>query len=87
MGSYKPFTLETEQSFGTMRFNEFLSDRFIGLFIKQDFGKLLFKAQGQISARNCPGAQYGNRRAEGSRHIMRILSIKQWKRDILKAAC
>jgi hypothetical protein len=43
MGSYKPFTLESEQSFGTMRFNEFLSDRFVSLFIKQDFGKLLFK--------------------------------------------
>jgi len=48
MGSYKPFTLETEQSFGTMRFNEFLSDKFIGLFIKQDFGKLLFKPRGKF---------------------------------------
>jgi len=48
MGSYKTFTLETEQSFGTMRFNEFLSDRFIGLFIKQDFGKLLFKPRGKF---------------------------------------
>ena len=48
MGSYKPFTLETEQSFGTMRFNEFLSDRFMALFIKQDFGKLLFKPRGKF---------------------------------------
>ena len=48
MGSYRPFTLETEQSFGTMRFNEFLSDQFAGLFIKQDFGKLLFKPRGKF---------------------------------------
>lgn len=47
-GSYRPFTLETEQSFGTMRFNEFLSDRFVSLFIKQDFGKLLFKPSGKF---------------------------------------
>jgi hypothetical protein len=48
LGSYKTFTLETEQSFGTMRLNEFLSDRFAGLFIKQDFGKLLFKPHGKF---------------------------------------
>ena len=48
MGSYRPFTLETEQSFGTMRFNEFLSDRFMALFLKQDFGKLLFKPRGKF---------------------------------------
>jgi hypothetical protein len=48
MGSYKPFTLEAEQSFGTMRFNEFLSDRFMALFIKQDFGKLLYKGHGKF---------------------------------------
>jgi hypothetical protein len=48
MGSYRPFTLEVEQSFGTMRFNEFLSDRFISLFIKQDFEKLLFRPRGKF---------------------------------------
>jgi hypothetical protein len=48
MGSYKPFTLEAEQSFGTMRLNEFLSDRFMSFFIKQDFGKLLFKPRGKF---------------------------------------
>lgn len=42
-GSYKPFTIETDNSFGTMRLNEFISDRFISLFFKQDFGKLLLK--------------------------------------------
>jgi hypothetical protein len=48
LGSYKSFTLESEQSFGTMRFNEFLSDRFAALFIKQNFEKLLFKTQGKF---------------------------------------
>ncbi len=48
MGSYKSFTLEAEHSFGTMRFNEFLSDRFLALFLKQDFGKLLFKPRGKF---------------------------------------
>jgi hypothetical protein len=47
-GSYRPFALEAEQSFGTMRFNEFLSDRFMSLFLKQDFGKLLFKPRGKF---------------------------------------
>ncbi len=48
MSSYKPFTLETEQSFGTMRFNEFLADRFVALFVKQDFGKLLIRPRGKF---------------------------------------
>jgi hypothetical protein len=48
LGSYKPFTLEAEQSFGTMRFNEFISDRFLYVFLKQDFGKLLFKPRGKF---------------------------------------
>jgi len=48
MSSYRPFTLEAEQSFGTMRMNEFLSNRFISLFIKQDFGKLLFRPHGKF---------------------------------------
>jgi len=48
LSSYKPFTLEAEQSFGTMRFNEFLSDHFVALFLKQDFGKLLFKPRGKF---------------------------------------
>jgi hypothetical protein len=48
MGSYKTFTPESEQSFGTMRFNEFLSNRFMALFIKQNFGKLLFKPRGKF---------------------------------------
>jgi hypothetical protein len=31
-----------------MRFNEFLSDRFAAFFIKQNFGKLLFKSKGKF---------------------------------------
>ncbi len=41
-GSYKSFGVETENSFATMRFNEFLSDRFVSFYFKQDFGRLLF---------------------------------------------
>ena len=48
LSSYKPFTLESEQSFGTMRFNEFVADRFIALFVKQDFGKLLIRPRGKF---------------------------------------
>jgi hypothetical protein len=44
-GSYKRFTLESEYSFATMRLNEFLSDQFISLYLKQDFGTLLFKTE------------------------------------------
>jgi hypothetical protein len=41
-GSYQSFTLETENSFATMRLNEFYSSEFASLFLKQDFGSLLF---------------------------------------------
>ncbi len=40
-GSYKSFGVESENSFATMHFNEFLSDRFISFYFKQDFGRLL----------------------------------------------
>ncbi len=42
-GSYGKFTVETGNSFATMRMNEFVSDRFVSLFFKQNFGELLFK--------------------------------------------
>jgi hypothetical protein len=42
-GSYSNFGIETANSFGTMRMNEFLSDEFINLFIRHDFKGLLFK--------------------------------------------
>jgi hypothetical protein len=44
-GSYKRFTVETENSFATMRHNEFLSDRFISFYFKHNFGSLIFKSR------------------------------------------
>lgn len=41
-GSYTSFGVEAENSFGTMRLNEFYSNQFVSLFLKQDFGTLLF---------------------------------------------
>ncbi|UCG27833.1 MAG: carboxypeptidase-like regulatory domain-containing protein [Bacteroidales bacterium] len=38
-GSYKDFTVETANSFATMRMDEFVSDRFISLFHMHNFGK------------------------------------------------
>lgn len=42
-GTYREFTLYAPESFGTMRTNEFLSDRFTALFFSHNFGKLLFR--------------------------------------------
>jgi len=42
-GSYGVFTIESENSFATMRMNEFVSDRFASVHFQQDFGKLLFR--------------------------------------------
>ncbi|MBN1158930.1 MAG: carboxypeptidase-like regulatory domain-containing protein [Bacteroidales bacterium] len=47
-GSYRKFTVESEASFGAMRLNEFLSDRFLSLFLKHDFGNLLFRPAGKF---------------------------------------
>ncbi len=44
-GSYKKIGVETENSFSTMQFDEFLSDKFISFYFKQDFGKLLFRTK------------------------------------------
>jgi len=41
--SYYDFTIETANSFATMRMNEFLSDQFVAVYFRQDFGSLLFK--------------------------------------------
>ncbi len=43
--SYYDFTIETANSFATMRMNEFLSDEFVSLYLRQDFGSLLFKTK------------------------------------------
>ncbi len=40
-GSYKQFTIETANSFATMRIGEFYSNRFINFFYKQNFGSVL----------------------------------------------
>ena len=42
-GSYGNFTIESENSFATMRLNEFVADHFASIHFQQDFGKLLFK--------------------------------------------
>jgi hypothetical protein len=44
-GSYYKFSIVSDNSFGTMRMNEFYSDRFLSIFLKQDFGNLLFKSK------------------------------------------
>lgn len=43
-GSYQSFSLEAENSFGTMRMGEFYSDKFFSVFFKHDFG-YLFKTK------------------------------------------
>ena len=47
IGSYGIFTIESENSFATMRLNEFVSGRFANFHFQQDFGKLLF-SRGQF---------------------------------------
>ncbi len=41
-GSYVPFFVESPYSFGTMRLNEFLSDEYLAVYFRHDFGSLLF---------------------------------------------
>jgi len=40
-GTYRTFTLYAPNSFGTMRTSEFLSDRYISLYLTHNFGNLL----------------------------------------------
>jgi len=40
-GSYRFFIIYAPNSFGTMRMNEFLSDRYVALYFTHNFGKLL----------------------------------------------
>lgn len=44
-GTFRFLTLSAPGSFGTMRPNEFLSDRYVSLFITHNFGPLLFKGE------------------------------------------
>lgn len=41
--SYRSFSVEAPNSFGSMRMNEFIADRHMMLFARHDFGSLLFK--------------------------------------------
>ncbi|MCX6243520.1 MAG: DUF5686 family protein [Bacteroidetes bacterium] len=43
--SYRMFTIYAPNSFGTMRMNEFLSNKYASLYIYHDFGYLLFKGK------------------------------------------
>lgn len=42
LGTFQQFGIEAENSFATMRINEFFSDEFVSLFLKQNLGSLLF---------------------------------------------
>ncbi len=44
-GSYISFSIESENSFGTMRLGEFYADRFLSFFFKHDFGNILIKTE------------------------------------------
>lgn len=42
-GSYRNFSIEAANSFATMRMSEFVSDEFVSLFFRHNFGSLLFR--------------------------------------------
>ncbi len=42
-GAYRVFTIFASNSFATMRMNEFLSNKYIALYLTHNFGKLLFQ--------------------------------------------
>jgi len=44
-GTFYNFNIEEPNSFATMRMNEFLSDKFFAVYLRQDFGGLLFKTK------------------------------------------
>jgi hypothetical protein len=43
-GSFRSFSIESANSFGTMRTEEFYSDRFLSVFFRQNFESLLFRS-------------------------------------------
>ncbi len=45
LGTYGMVTIYAPSSFGSMRANEFLSDRYISLFFTHDFGNLLYEGK------------------------------------------
>ena len=65
-GSFGIFTIETENSFATMRMNEFVSDRFASLHFRQDLGKLLFsRGEFQPGIVLAASAGFGRMKFEG----------------------
>ncbi|MDT8393338.1 MAG: DUF5686 family protein [Bacteroidales bacterium] len=44
-GSYRVFTVYASNSFATMRMNEFLSNRFVALYLSHNFGTLLVRTR------------------------------------------
>jgi hypothetical protein len=44
-GSYQSFSLEAENSFGTIRMGEFYSDKFFSVFFKHNFGNYFLKTE------------------------------------------
>jgi hypothetical protein len=45
IASYRLFTIYAPNSFGTMRMNEFLDNKYLAIFLYHDFGKLLYKGK------------------------------------------
>ena len=43
VANYLPLSIEAIHGFGAMRMNEFLMDKFVNLFLRHDFGSLLWK--------------------------------------------
>jgi hypothetical protein len=44
-GSYRVFTIYSPNSFATMRMNEFLSNRYVALYLSHNFGELLVRTR------------------------------------------
>lgn len=41
----RDISVDANHCFGAMRMNEFISDRFVNIFLKQDFGKLIWRSK------------------------------------------
>jgi len=77
-GSYQPFSLEVNNSFRTMRMNEFYASRFFSVFFKHDFRHHLFKNQlskPKISIVNNIG--FGLLESEKDRYSIPVKSFKK----------
>ncbi len=45
MRAYREFTIYAPNSFGTMRMNEFLSNKYVAMYFVHDFGNCLGRAK------------------------------------------